>query len=133
MPESSGGDRFRMTRRVAKFVTVAAWGLVAVFFGATLIRGGSMQPTVAPGDVVVYRRSAQGLRAGDIVYFDHPEWPRGVVHRVVAVLPDGSVTTRGDANPVDDRDSIPQRRIRGVATVVIPSGKAVSALIEALR
>jgi signal peptidase len=133
MSESSGRDRFLVTRRVAKLVAVAAWGLVVVFFGATLIRGGSMQPTVAPGDVVVYRRSAQGLGAGDIVYFDHPEWPRGVVHRVVEVLPDGSVKTRGDANPVDDRDAVPQRRIRGVATVVIPSGKAVAALVGALR
>ncbi|TDB38855.1 MAG: signal peptidase I [Actinobacteria bacterium] len=126
-------DRFRAARRVTSLVALAAWGLVAVFFGATVINGGSMEPSVHPGDVVVYRRTAEMLSEGDIVYFSHPEWPKGVVHRVVEVLPDGSVRTRGDANAVPDRDAVPRRRIRGVVAFVVPSGKALGAFSEALR
>ncbi len=126
-------DRFRTTKRLASLVALAAWGLVAVFFGATVISGGSMEPSVRPGDVVVYRRTADSVCEGDIVYFSHPSWPKGVVHRVVEVLPDGSIRTRGDANTIPDRDPVPRRRIRGVAAFVVPSGKALVALSEALR
>jgi len=126
-------DRFRIARRVMSLAALGAWGLVAVFFGATVISGGSMEPSVRPGDVVVYRRTAEQVGEGDIVYFSHPEWPKGVVHRVVEVLPDGSVRTRGDANAVEDRDPVPRRRIRGVVTFVVPSGKALAAASEALR
>lgn len=133
MTSEAAPERFRMVRVVARLAALAAWGIVVVFFGATLIRGGSMEPAVVPGDVVVYRRSAADIRVGDIVYFEHPEWPRGVVHRVAEVLPDGSVRTRGDANAADDRDPVPRRRIRGVGTAVIPLGKALGAAAEAFR
>ncbi len=133
MPEAEERDRFRTTRRLARAGAIVAWVLVAVFFGATFIRGGSMAPSVRSGDVVIYRRSAAVLREGDIVYFAHAEWPSGIVHRVVEVLPDGSVLTRGDANATRDRDPVPRRNIRGVATFVLPSGKVLSALSEALR
>ncbi len=95
MAESVRPERFSALRRVASIFAVAAWGLVAVFYGVTVVHGGSMEPAIAPGDVVVYRRSAATVAAGDIVYFSHPEWPQGVVHRVASILPDGSVRTRG--------------------------------------
>lgn len=133
MSERLGPERFLAVRRVASLMAVAAWGLVAVFYGITVVHGGSMEPTIAPGDVVVYRRSAATVSQGDIVYFSHSEWPQGVVHRVAGVLPDGSVRTQGDANRVADRDPVPRQRIRGVATVVIPCGRAVAAVADLLR
>ncbi len=133
MPEGRSGVPFAMTRRITGVVLIAAWGVVAVFFGATMVHGGSMEPSVAPGDIVVYRRSAAVVGEGDIVYFAHPEWPQGVVHRVVEVMPDGAVRTRGDANGAIDREAVPRRRIHGVATFVVPSGKAVAGLLEAVR
>lgn len=126
-------ERFGLMRRVACLAAVAAWGCVAVFFGATVVHGGSMRPAIVPGDVVIYRRSAEGVREGDVILFAHPEWPHGVVHRVVSFQSDGSVCTRGDANAVADRDPVPRLRIRGVEALVLPSGKAVAAIADALR
>jgi signal peptidase I len=126
-------DRFRGFRRFSGIFALAIWGIVMLFFGATIIRGGSMEPSIAPGDIVIYKRSAKALEPGDIVLFEHPEWPHGVVHRVREVLPDGRIVTRGDANPVADREPLDRRQIRGVATLVLPSGKAARAVTEALR
>lgn len=126
-------DPFRGVRRLSGIAALAVWGVVVLFFGATIIRGGSMEPSIAPGDIVVYRRSVKALEPGDIVLFEHPEWPHGVVHRVREVLPDGRVVTRGDANQAVDREPVDRRRIRGVATFVVPSGKAVGAVVDALR
>lgn len=126
-------DRFRGVRRFSGIVALAIWGIVMLFFGATIIRGGSMEPSIAPGDIVVYKRSVTVLEAGDIVLFEHPEWPHGVVHRVREVLPDGRLVTRGDANPVADREPVDRRQVRGVAAFVLPSGKAARAVAEAAQ
>lgn len=125
-------ERFSGLRRLTGVAALGVWLVGMVFFGATVVHGGSMEPSIAPGDIVVYRRSVEGIRSGDIVLFEHPEWPHGVVHRVAEVLPDGRVVTRGDANPSADRDPLDRRRIRGVAAFVLPSGRAVREVVEAL-
>jgi signal peptidase I len=133
---SEGGtvpDRFRGVRRLSGITALAIWGVVMLSFGATIVRGGSMEPSIAPGDIVVYRRSVRVVEPGDVVLFEHPEWPHGVVHRVREVLPDGRLVTRGDANPAVDREPLDRRRIRGVAAFIVPSGKAVRGVVDALR
>ncbi len=125
-------ERFAGLRRLTGIAALAVWFVGMLFFGATIVRGGSMEPSIAPGDIVVYRRSVKGVEAGDIVLFEHPEWPNGVVHRVADVMPDGRIVTRGDANPAADREPLDRRRIRGVAAFVLPSGRAVREVVEAL-
>lgn len=125
-------ERFAGLRRFAGVCALGVWLVGMLFFGATIVHGGSMEPSIAPGDIVVYRRSAAGVQPGDIVLFEHPEWPNGVVHRVADVLPDGRVVTRGDANPTADREPLDRRRIRGIAAFVLPSGRAVREVVEAL-
>lgn len=62
----------------------------------------SMQPTFSAGDVVVTRAVPVGsVRVGDIIVFQPPPRDEPVVHRVTSIR-GGLITTRGDANPVDD-------------------------------
>lgn len=62
----------------------------------------SMQPSISAGDVVVTQGvPTDAVRVGDVIVFQPPNHPEPVIHRVVA-LRDGAITTRGDANPVDD-------------------------------
>ncbi len=62
----------------------------------------SMWPALKKGDLIFLQGvdKPEDLRLGDIIAFEHP---KGItVHRIVEI--DGDViTTRGDANPVDDR------------------------------
>ena len=106
---------------------VAALALVAAILLATMsvwepvrVAGMSMSPALLPGDVVVVRRGAQP-HEGCIALIRAA--PHGaVLHRVVAVAADGSVTTRGDANPIDDRERAAPREIAGVVVRVVPVG-----------
>jgi Peptidase S24-like len=77
----------------------AAQRYMPVFVG-----GGSMAPALASGDLAIVRRGSEAVRTGDIVLVAKPGWPRGVLHRVDAVMSDGTLRLRGDANPVADRD-----------------------------
>jgi signal peptidase len=69
-------------------------------FDILIVRGGSMQPTIARGGIAIIDRGARSPSVGDITAFHDP---RGmlVTHRVVA-LKDGGYITRGDANKHDD-------------------------------
>jgi len=125
-------ERFVGLRRLSGAAAVATCFVGMLFFGATVVHGGSMEPSIVPGDIVVYRRSTQGVQAGDVVLFEHSEWPSGVVHRVSTILPDGRVVTRGDANPAADREPVERTRIRGVAAFVLPAGRAVRVFVEML-
>jgi signal peptidase I len=62
----------------------------------------SMQPTASAGDVAITQDvSIDALRVGDVIAFTPPNQTRPVLHRITS-LRDGVITTRGDANPVDD-------------------------------
>lgn len=115
-----------MARRVLGGTALALWIWVAATHGVAIVGGASMAPVLAPGDVVVYRRGAQGVAVGDLVVFTHPEWSGGVVHRVVGVADDGALSTRGDANRTVDREPVTRDRVRGIAVAVVPSGKLVA-------
>ncbi len=62
----------------------------------------SMRPTFSAGDVVVTRAiPVASVQVGDVIDFQPPNESTPVIHRVTSVR-DGVITTRGDANPVDD-------------------------------
>jgi signal peptidase len=62
----------------------------------------SMQPTFSAGDLVVTEPVFVSLvQVGDVIAFVPPQGGRPVIHRVTSIE-NGVVTTRGDANPVDD-------------------------------
>jgi signal peptidase len=77
-------------------------------FGARplTVLSGSMEPTLATGDVVVVKRVGPGdVRVGDVVTYRAPDGDL-ITHRVRAVRRRGSgfeLVTRGDANNASER------------------------------
>jgi signal peptidase I len=86
----------------------------------TLVTTGSMQPLVAPGDVVMVRPVApEELTANTVVLFERSDGER-VLHRIVEQMPDGSFRTQGDANDVPDSEFLHLDKIRGAAVLAVP-------------
>lgn len=86
---------------------------------------GSMEPALDPGDVVLSARHAPlDVRPGDVVTFHDPS--RGgelVTHRVESMRRNGamvSFVTRGDANDVSERWSVPADGAIGRAVLRVP-------------
>lgn len=74
---------------------------------ATPVLSGSMRPGLQPGDVVITQRvPISDLKVRDVVVFHPPNEPgRQTVHRIVKLTVKRgttSITTRGDANTIDD-------------------------------
>ncbi len=66
------------------------------------VQGGSMQPTIPNGSLLVsVPRHVSELERGDVVSLVRFDGSR-VTHRVVDVNADGELITRGDANTVND-------------------------------
>lgn len=90
---------------------------------ALTVLTGSMQPTYAPGDVVV-SVPQEGYQVGDVVTFQPVSGdPTLVTHRIVAVQmggPDGRMyVTRGDANGATD-PPIEEAQIMGEVIYSVP-------------
>ncbi|TFH68121.1 signal peptidase I [Cellulomonas sp. HD19AZ1] len=102
------GERGRRAATAVLWIAVA--GALVLALGTRLgwwlpleVRGGSMQPTIPNGALVVTTpRDVHQVAVGDVVSFVGDDGKR-VTHRVVDVDAfTGAVTTRGDANVVDD-------------------------------
>jgi signal peptidase I len=86
----------------------------------TLVTSGSMQPLVAPGDVVMIRPVGPGeLTPNTVVLFER-DGDENVLHRIVEQLPDGTFRTQGDANAVPDSEFLHVAQIRGAAVLAVP-------------
>lgn len=86
----------------------------------TLVTSGSMEPLVAPGDVVMIRPvSAEELTPNSVVLYDRPDTGR-VLHRILEQLPDGTFRTGGDANAVPDSAPVRLEEIQGAAVLAVP-------------
>jgi signal peptidase len=86
-------------------VSVLAIGVtirVANLHLATVLSN-SMQPTFSAGDLAVTQLvPTSSLEVGDVIVFVSPSDHRPLIHRISS-LQDGVVTTRGDANSIDDQ------------------------------
>jgi signal peptidase I len=70
------------------------------------VRSNSMRPTVSAGDMAITQAVPIGsLRVGDAIVFYPPGQTQPVLHRIASLTPTAAgvvITTRGDANSVDD-------------------------------
>jgi signal peptidase I len=87
------------------------------------VAGGSMRPALSPGDLVLVDVRAD-VRRDQIALLRSPRHGL-VLHRVIAVGGDGSVRTRGDANPIPDFDSLPASAVVGPVVLVAPVGQLI--------
>ena len=114
---------------LALAVSAAVWTLFS--FAAVYVGGDSMSPALVRGDLVVLRRGAASVTAGEIVLADKPGWPSGVLHRVIALGFDDTFRLKGDANATQDLEPTRRAAVRGVVVLVVPSGRLM-ALFDAL-
>jgi signal peptidase I len=86
-----------------------------------VIVSGSMKPHISVGDVILAspNHDAQSL-LGHVTVFDDPSRPGHIKsHRVIKVNDDGTLTTKGDANPTADSDPVPISAVRGMGRLMV--------------
>lgn len=83
--------------------------------------GPSMRPTFRPGHLLYVRPLSQSLQPGDVLVFQGDEEGRFVVHRAVALTPDGWIM-RGDNNRLLDAVPVPPSRVVGKVELVETGG-----------
>lgn len=109
-----------MLRRLAGAALAGVLVACAWCYGVVFVEGSSMAPAVRAGDVLVYRKVAVAPAARDLVVFEHGD--SLVVHRVVAVLRGGRLSTKGDANRSLDPMPVESDAVRGEVVLVLPTG-----------
>jgi signal peptidase len=105
---SVGGAVLALLMVQAIVLVIAAAILSAMGYRLSVIRSGSMQPTLDVGALVVSRPVAPlELRRGDLVTFQGAAFGgHNVTHRVVSTLRVGNeveIVTKGDANRIGER------------------------------
>ncbi|MCW1949684.1 MAG: signal peptidase I [Candidatus Shapirobacteria bacterium] len=111
-----------------KWILVLVFSFLALFFLLSqlnlpgsykvfLVQSGSMSPTLNTGDVVIIKPVSQ-YRSDDIITFNSNQ-NFTITHRIIKDI-DGSFTTKGDANPVSDQNTISTSDILGKVFFTIP-------------
>ncbi len=100
------------------------WSVVPILAGmqAHVIVSGSMEPSIASGDIVLTEDvDPAAVRPGMVLLFHDPAFPgRLLMHRVTKVNGDGTVVTRGDANRTDDSTAVSMTAAEGIGRLRIP-------------
>ena len=127
-PADSGGRRLRRAAEAVATIVLVSATLIAAFIAYGLIdnkwyhvvavTGGSMSPTIAAGDLIVITRPPEKVEVGMVLTMEVDG--AVVTHRVVAVAPDGTFTTKGDANTARDDFTANTVRVVGEYRFHIP-------------
>jgi signal peptidase I len=99
-----------VTPIVLPLVTNTRWIVVA---------GASMTPAITLGDIAIVSPLGDTPPAeGEVITVAAPDG-RLYTHRVVAIARDGLISTRGDANTYNDRDTVRVADVEGRVTGVL--------------
>lgn len=138
-PEPADARAGRWLRRITPALSILCWfylSVVAFLFAWVVIvwtavgwepmvvTTGSMQPAINPGDIVLSAPPEDGVRldAGTVITFEDPVRPGELItHRIDTVNPDGSYTTRGDANSSADSYEVTTEELTGVGRLLVPA------------
>lgn len=118
-------------------VAVVVLSVIGIYLGLQIVlatdrpfvavAGGSMRPTLEIGDLLIIQgTSPTNIQPGDIIVFDTPgtNHTDQTVHRVnrTRTLPNGTIQfkTKGDANPNEDLQWIPEQNVHGRVIHRIP-------------
>ncbi len=105
-------------------VALGLWAALPAVWGwiPTTVSSESMAPNIRAGDVVVAAPiPSDALTPGQVLLADDPGRDgRLLLHRFVAYAADGSLITRGDANPDNDAATIAVDAVHGIGVVRVP-------------
>jgi signal peptidase I len=111
----------------AFFLTLVVVAMAPTLLGwsSYVVRSGSMEPSIAVGDVVAAKpfSSSDEVPVGRVVIFPNPAKPGEdelLVHRVVENLGTGEYATAGDANATNDATPITAEDLRARARLLVP-------------
>ncbi len=134
-PGQATATAHETTRRLSHVPRYALWlpavacVIIATGLGAWTISGGhvlvmrtpSMGTTAPAGSLVLTRPlDRAALHQGMIVAFRVPNTGEVYMHRIAALLPDGSFRTRGDLDSSDDGWMLTRGAIVGVPVLIAP-------------
>jgi signal peptidase I len=88
-----------------------------------VVESGSMLPRIKVGDVILAspEHNEQKL-LGHVTVFEDPDPSRaGTVksHRVISINKDGTMVTKGDANPTPDPVALPLKNVKGIGRLLV--------------
>jgi signal peptidase I len=122
---------------LAVSMAVAGLAVLRVWPPLAVVMSGSMAPTIKTGDMVVLERIRGAAQIGDVVVVTVPDdvrtrygYPAVVIHRIVRIAADGSVTTKGDARKDPDPYTVPRRIVTTKVLAAIPAGGRVVAFFS---
>jgi signal peptidase len=139
VPDDTGSGADRWLRRLTPALSILCWfylSVVAFLFAwvvvvwavvgwkPMVVTTGSMQPAINPGDIVLTAPPEPDVRldVGTVITFEDPNRPGDLItHRVDAANPDGSYTTRGDANSSADSYEVAPDELTGVGRLLVPA------------
>lgn len=102
---------------------LTAWVVIASSIGGwhpVVVTGGSMSPSLSPGDVVLVGDIDERRAQGAVITFSDPADPDQLItHRVFEVTDHGYVT-KGDANATPDLGVVAGDQVQGAARLVVP-------------
>jgi signal peptidase I len=121
-------------RRIVRVTTARAalalvgslvfWSMLPMLAGMTprLILSGSMEPRIHVGDVIVTRSvPAATLTKGQVITVKNPDHPgRTRTHRLFRRAADGTIVTKGDANPTADSSHVSPADVLGLGVLRVP-------------
>ena len=86
-----------------------------------VVESGSMAPRIHVGDVVLAAPVPQASDlVGRVTVFDDPDKPGNTkTHRIVAINPDGTMVSKGDANPTADSTPVRFSDVRGIGRLLV--------------
>ncbi len=112
------------TAYLTAMAALVGWAVLpsALGWSTSVVESTSMAPAVRAGDALVFAPVEPGeVEVGQIVLVDDPAVAGRVLsHRVVEVLPDGSLVTKGDANPSADSTPVGADAVLGLARLRVP-------------
>jgi signal peptidase I len=88
-----------------------------------VVESGSMQPRIKVGDVILESPERDPKKLlGHVTVFKDPDPSRGGTvksHRVVKINDDGTLETKGDANPTPDPTPLPISDVKGIGRLLV--------------
>ena len=118
-------------------LVAGALGYLRMWPPLATVMSASMEPTIRTGDMVVLKRLDGPAHVGQVVSVSVPDearsrygYPPVVIHRVLAVARDGSVTTKGDARKDPDPFKSPRTALTATVVGKLPAGGRVVAFLS---